>query len=316
MLEPLVLIHGEDRHLVTAEAEELRSGLTTDLISELGLEEFRDPRDLDELERSLASPPFLAVRRVVVIWDPLQSSRSAGAVDGLLTVLSRRAETTATCLVVRSQLPAGSPLVKGIRKLGGEVKEIARPRGQKLRKFVDDRLAGAGVRAAPTVAQTLYEVGAQDIGRLLMELQKLSLFVGASGGEVDAEAGTLLVTAGTPQELYRLTDALFDSPRSLGGRLRAVSQRPDVQPQVVIGALARVLRDLLARAEPSGSPSGRPDWRTERLDRHLARAGERRVRDWLVRLSDLDWGIRTGDLDAREGLELLLAEIASEISRG
>lgn len=315
MLEPLILVHGEDRHLVTAAAEELRAELTADLISELGLEEFRDPRDLDELERSLASPPFLAVRRVVFIWDPLQTSRAAGAVDGLLAVISRRAETTATCLVVRSSLAPGAPLLKGVRQLGGEIRALVRPRGQQLRRFVDARLAAAGVKAAPAVAQALCDVGSQDMGRLLMELQKLSLFVGEGGGAVDAETGSRLVTPAAPQELYRLTDALFDAPRSLGGRLRVLSQRPDIQPPVVIGALARVLRDLIARADPAFAGGGVQEWKVERMERQLARAGESRLRDWLVRLGDLDWRIRTGEVDGAEGLELLLAEMALELSR-
>ncbi|MGA8427146.1 MAG: hypothetical protein WB801_06125, partial [Candidatus Dormiibacterota bacterium] len=98
MFEPLLLVHGDDPFLVTRAALRRREELTTDLVSELGLEEFRGSRDVDAISRSLSTPPFLSVRRLVVIWDPPQlagGQKSAQEAQLLGEALGGRLETTA-----------------------------------------------------------------------------------------------------------------------------------------------------------------------------------------------------------------------------
>ena len=317
MLEPLLLIHGADPYLVTAAAHEARSGLCQDLISELGLEEFKGSSDIDAIERSLATPPFLAIRRVVMIWDPPQltaGKRSPREMEKLLGALAARAETTATCLVVRSLLPATSVLAKGVRSLGGEARLIPRPTGRELRGYVERRVHARGLSLEAPVVRLLLDVAAQDLGWLEMELEKLELY-GQGGHAINGEEGVLLVTAAPSTEVYRVSDALFETPATVGPRLQAVLGRSDIQAPVVVGALARTLRDLIDYSDPQAGDRWKaaPAWRQDRLSRQLSRAGSDRVRRWLVALADLDWETRAGLVDASDGLETLLARMAVEI---
>ncbi len=320
MLEPLLLIHGADSYLVTKAAQEARSALCQDLISDLGLEEFKASADLDAIERSLATPPFLAIRRVVMIWDPPQlggGKRSPREMERLLATLAARAETTATCLVVRTQLPVTSVLGKGVRALGGEVRLIPRPTGHDLRGYLERRLQARSLRLPAGAVRLLLEVAAQDLGWLEMELEKLDLY--RQGGQaIGDEEASLLITPAPPTELYRVTDALFDSPATAGPRLQAVLSRPDIQPPMVVGSLARTLRDLIAYSDSRANPPVKavPPWLQERLARQLKQVGRERARRWLVELADLDWATRTGLVDAASGLDALLARIAVEIQRG
>jgi hypothetical protein len=84
---------------------------------------------------------------------------------------------------------------------------------------------------------------------------------------------------------------------------------------MVVGAVARVLRDLIAFAnnKEGGPGRGLPPWREDKLRAHLKRAGEPRLRRWLVELADLDWATRTGAVDGHDGLDLLLARMATEL---
>ncbi len=317
MQEPLILLHGDDRFLVTTAATTLRDQLCRDLSSDLGLEEFRDSQDIDAVERSLASPPFLAFRRVVLIWDPPQAAaRSPRDLDRLLAAVSRRAETTATVVVLRTGASPASPLAKGVRQLGGEVRLVPRPKGRDLRRHLDERIKARGLNLATPLVPVLMDIAAQDLGRLEMELDKLALFPDRPGERVDEAQGRLLVSAVPPQELYRLTDALFDSPAKVGAQLQGLLSRPEVQPPLVLGAMARALRDLISFADPKDAGRWRsaPSWKAERLARQLGRVGEQRVREWLVRLADLDWRIRSGAVDATEGLETLLAGLAGQVA--
>ncbi len=317
MREPLLLIHGADPYLVTTAAHQARADLCQDLISDLGLEEFKGSSDLDAIERSLATPPFLAIRRVVMIWDPPQlavGKRSPQAVERLLGALAARADTTATCLVVRSLLASPSVLAKGVRGLGGEVNQIPRPTGRELRAYVDRRIDARRLNLEMPVVRLLLDVAAQDLGWLEMELDKLELY-GQAGARIGETEAALLVTAAPPTELYRVTDALFESPSAVGPRLRAVLGRADIQPPAVVGALARTLRDLIDYSDPQPGDHRKatPAWLQERLSRQLSRAGRERIQRWLIALADLDWETRTGAVDASEGLETLLARMAVEL---
>jgi DNA polymerase III delta subunit len=164
------------------------------------------------------------------------------------------------------------------------------------------------------VVQLLLDVAGHDLGWLEMELDKLELYQ-EDRQRIGEEEGTRLVTGAPPTELYRLTDAIFESPGSVGAKLRSALGRADIQPQVVVGALARMLRDLVSFGDLGEAArwSSVPPWRRERLSSHLSRAGRARLARWLVALSQLDWETRTGRVDAAEGLEALLARMASEM---
>ncbi|HVC39136.1 MAG TPA: hypothetical protein VNH20_04055 [Candidatus Dormibacteraeota bacterium] len=313
MVEPLVLVHGDDPYLVTSTALRMRAELTADLVTDLGLEEFRSPRDLEALARSLQTPPFLAIRRVVVIWDPPQLATSARTTkDAALlgTTLESRLETTAALVVFRGTAPTGSPLLQAVRSQGGEIRLLKRPRGRELRSYVEAEIQSRHLLLGRAVLARLVEVAAQDLGQLHQELEKLELLSLGRGTVADPD-GLLLVPPTPPTELYRLTDALFEAPGQVGDRLRDLVGRSDLGPPAVVGALARVVRELLAFADGQGPRH--PPWREEKLRAHQRRAGEPRLRRWLVELADLDWSTRTGSVDGQEGLELLLARMASEL---
>ncbi|MFZ0995423.1 MAG: DNA polymerase III subunit delta [Candidatus Dormiibacterota bacterium] len=318
MVEPLVLVHGDDPFLVTSAALRRREELTRDMVSELGMEEFRASRDLDAISRSLSTPPFLGVRRLVVIWDPPQiggAQRSAQEAQSLADILGTRLETTAVLVVSRGTIASGSPLIKAVRSQEGEVQQLKRPRGRELRQYVETRLRERGLKLGPSVLSRLVEVGGQDLGRLDQELEKLSIYVAGSAAISDADA-LLLVPPAPPTELYRLTDSLFESPGRVGERLGDLEGRSDIPPPMVVGAVARVLRDLIAFAnvKQGGAGSSLPPWREDKLRAHLKRAGEPRLRRWLVELADLDWATRTGAVDGRDGLDLQMARMATELS--
>ncbi len=331
VLEPLILLHGDDPYLALATARELRDELCQDILADLNLEEFRAPTDLDELERSLASPPFLSIRRVVVIWDPPQFAapkrkasarpsekskpdRLAASAHALLKVLAARSDTTATLVVVRQPLAANSVAVKGIRSLQGEVRAQLRPKGQDLRRYVERRCASRSLKLPPGALQLLVDVAGRDLGTLEGELDKLDLYR-ADGRPLTPGVARLLITAAPPQELYRLTDALFSEPASVGPRLESLWGQPGADPQVIVGALARVFRDLIAYSDPGGRQSveSLPSWRLERLAAQSSKAGAVRLRAWLSDLAELDWKTKTGQVDGRAGLEVFLASIAWEL---
>ncbi len=315
MVEPLVLVHGDDPYLVTTAALQLRGQLTTDLVADLGLEEFRSSRDLDAIARSIATPPFLAIRRLVVIWDPPQlaaGQRTAKEVELLGTTLNSRLETTAVLVVSRGTVPASSPLLHSVRAQGGEIRLLKRPRGRELRRYVDDEVRARGLQLGQPVMARLLDVAGQDLGRLHQELEKVEIF-GAGKGRIKDSDALLLIPPAPPTELYRLTDSLFEAPGRVGERLSELAGRPDLPPPVVVGALARVVRDLISFANEKDRGRNLPPWKEEKLRAHLKRAGEPRLRRWLVQLADLDWSTRTGAVDGQEGLELLLARMATEL---
>jgi len=308
------MVHGDDPYLVTTVALRFRSQLTADLVADLGVEEFRASRDLDAITRSVATPPFLAIRRLVVIWDPPQlaaGQRTPKEAELLGAALAGRLETTAILVVYRGTVPASSPFLHAVRSQTGEIRLLKRPRGRELRSYVKDEVQAKGLHLGQPVLARLVDVAGQDLGQFHQELEKLEIYGVGRGRISDAEA-LLLVPPAPPTELYRLTDSLFEAPGRVGERLQEIAGRPDLPPPVVVGALARVVRDLISFADDRGTSL--PSWKAEKLRTHLTRAGEPRLRRWLVQLADLDWSTRTGAVDGQEGLELLLARMATELS--
>ncbi|MGH7641248.1 MAG: DNA polymerase III subunit delta [Candidatus Dormibacteria bacterium] len=312
-MEPLILVHGDDAFLVTRAATAQLARLLEGVDPDLALEQFRAPRDLVLVAESLATPPFLSPRRVVVVWDPPQlakGERSAKSAEQLLALLAERAETTAALLVCRSPLAPNSPALHKLKHHGGQVHQIHRPKGRDMGDHLGQELRRRGLRAGRRLQLRLLEIGSQDLGRLDQELDKLELLgKGASEDEC-----LQLVPPLPPGELYRLSDCLFNSPERLGLALGAMTGGNELAPVVVIAFMARVLRDLITFAE--GGSASIPDWRRQRLERQLQRAGASRLRHWLVQLSDLDWSTRTGAVDPGEGLEVLLAGFCRELLRG
>ncbi|MGH7642746.1 MAG: DNA polymerase III subunit delta [Candidatus Dormibacteria bacterium] len=313
MLEPLVLVHGDDPYLVTTAAVRIRSQLTTDPVHDLALEEFRGARDLDEIARSVATPPFLAIRRLVVIWDPPQltsGQRTAKESEALGATLGLRLETTAVLVVFRGTVAPSSPLLQAVRNQHGEVRSLKKPKGRELRRYVEEEVRTRGLHLGQAVLPRLTEVAAQDLGRFHQELEKLDIYGAGQPRIADVDA-LRLVPPAPSAALYRLTDTLFEAPLRVGERLRDIAGRSDSPAPKVVGALAAVVRELIAFGDGRGPRM--PPWKDEKLRLHLSRAGEPRLRRWLVQLADLDWSTRTGAVDGQEGLELLLAGMAAEL---
>ncbi len=316
MPEDLRLIHGDDPYLVEQEAGRWRDQ-QADAGSDLGPEEFRGSRDWDSLSQSLATPAFLTDRRAVLIWDPPQVLRGqTAAADGdlerFVQLLDTREPTTAVAIALRQTLVAGSKALKRLLAVGAQVTLLQRPKGAELRRYLQRELQRSGLRLGAPSTERLLAIAGHSLGQLASEIQKLQMYAGNQGKVGDAEAARLIAPGPTP-EIYRLTDAIFGSPARAPGVLQQLRGSPESSPQMVIGALARVLRDLLSLA--AGAQLGLPDWRRERLGRQLDRAGHDRVFRWLVGLADLDWAIRVGAVGAEEGLEAMVARMCLEISR-
>ena len=314
MIEPLVLLHGDDPYSVTVAAQRLRTQLSSDIVADLGLEEFRSSRDIDAIARSVATPPFLALRRLVLIWDPPQilgGQRSAQEVELLAAAIAGRLESTALLVVCRTTLAPSSPLLQAVRTQGGEVRSLRRPRGPELRRYVDEQIRKRKLRLGRPTVSRLVEVASHDLGRFHQDLEKLEIFAAGDEQLSDADA-LLLVPPAPPTDLYRLTDALFENPGQVGARLGELTGRSDLPAAKLVGTLARAFRDLISFAEQPGASL--PPWKADRLRGHLKRVGEPRLRRWLIDLADLDWATRTGAVDGQEGLELLLARMATELS--
>ncbi len=208
----------------------------------MGLEEFRSARDLDAIAQSIATPPFLAIRRLVMIWDPLQltgGQRASHEAEALGATLGTRLESTAVVVVHRGVLPASSPLLQAMRVQRGEVRLLKRPKGRELRRYVDDQVQTRGLHLGQAVLTRLAEVAAQDIGQLHQELEKLQLFMLGGGRIADSDA-LLLIPPAPPTELYRLTDALFEEPGRVGERLRQIAGTLRLSPSDGAGRVGLV----------------------------------------------------------------------------
>jgi len=315
---PLILVHGDAPFLVDRAVRGLLAGWRAGMTNPMNDEVFRAPPGLEDLRQSLATPAFLDPRRVILVWDPpagLAKGRRAADASALVAALAARDPASAVCLAVHGRVPETNPVLLHVRA-AGEVRTVSAPRGRGLDAHLGAELQARGLQLGAAARSRLRAVAAADLGQLDQELEKLSVAAGPSG-QLDAATADALIADGGRSEIYQLTDALVDHPERALAHLADLERRRSAAPPLLVASLARWLRELLqlhaqlARGVPiARAAAGRPPWMAERLARQVRQTDPARLAAALERLADLDWAIRSGDVEPHLGLQAFVAGLA------
>ncbi|HUY96871.1 MAG TPA: hypothetical protein VMW47_04470 [Verrucomicrobiae bacterium] len=315
----VVLIHGDEPFLVDRCVAEMVGGWRGGLTNPMNDEVFRAPAVLDELRQSLATPAFLDPHRVILVWDPpacIASGRRLADAPRLVAALTDRDPTAAVCLAIHGTLAASNPVLIFVRRVG-TVRLVNRPRGRALDVHLDTELGRHGLRCGTAARARLRALAAADLGQLDQEVEKLSVAAGP-GGRIDPATADALIADGGRSEIYHLLDAVMEGAAPALGHLADLERRRAAPPPLLVASLGRWLRELLQlhaqteRGIPvSRAATGRPPWMLARLERQVRQTDPAALATALERLADLDWAIRTGEVDPPLGLQAFVAGLAS-----
>jgi DNA polymerase-3 subunit delta len=322
-LNPLTLIHGEDRYLVDKAVSEWRDRARP---PQLDVEVFDTPGRLDELRHAVAETPLFDPERALLVRDPPQLTGAAkrGGADPperLAAILAERAPTTVLCLVSHAKVPDRNPVLAAIKAMHGTVIFRGAVKGRELRTWVESEIAARKLRLGAGSVDHLIRVAGPDLGSIASELDKLVAY--AAGRPLST---TEVRTAVAGDEATGLYDTLGDlvGPTPAKGAEAIDRLLSEGRPaQYLLAILAGQIRDLLvaqAYIHAHGSASGlaasigKPDWAVERLVRQARSVPADLAAGWLGALHDADRKLKTGEISDTDGLRLAVLGAAAELT--
>jgi DNA polymerase III delta subunit len=324
---PLLLIHGEERYLVDADASAWLDAARAQCSSDLNVEVIDVPAKLDQVRRSLTEIPFLDPVRYLMVRDAPQlaerARRGADPPDLLAAALEQRAPTTSVCLVVHGKVAATNPVLAAMRTLNGRVSFHAAVRGRDLRMWLEQRLRDAGLRLTREAMDHLLTATNGDLGVLDNEIAKLRAYA-AGRQELKVDEVTRLVGGEEQVEVWAVLDRLLSPAPGRGAAAVDTGLGAGMSSQYLIATLSGQIRDLLLAQEllgdrRGGAPAlaqamGLPPWRAERLARQAGAVPGGVLEGWLRSLQRVDADVKAGRVEDASAMRSFALRAARDVT--
>jgi DNA polymerase-3 subunit delta len=264
----------------------------------------------------LATLPFLAERRVVVIRDAdkfITAHREA-----LDRYLNAPAPTGTLVLICRT-FPKTTRLYRAAAAVSGQTVECKKLTARALADFVVAEARARGKRLTPAIAARLIDLVGPDQGLLAAEIEKLSLYAHDRPAITDDDVSDL-VGLSREERIFAVMDAAAAGhlPRALQLWHQVVATDTAAVFKA-LGGMAFVIRrwitahDMLATGLPIRAIAPKVMmWGREReLDILLHRLPPPRLKQILARIAQLDSQAKVGARSIETGVEALLFEVAA-----
>ena len=323
----LLLVHGEERHLVDTEARAWLDAARAQCSSDLNVEVIDAPSKLDQVRRSLMEVPFLDPVRYLMVRDAPQLSerarKGADSAEVLAAALEERSPSTSVCLVAHGRVAAANPVLQAIPRLGGRVSYHPELKGRDLRAWLEERLRTRGLRLARPSVDHLLATSGGDLGVLENEIAKLLAYAGGRAA-LSAEEVERLAGGEEQVEVWALLDRLLAPRPGRGAAAVDHALSGGLSTQYLLATLSGQLRDLLLAQEllreRRGGPAalaqamGVPPWRAERLARQAGTVPGDVIEDWLHALQRIDAEVKAGRLDDQGALRSFALRAARDVT--
>lgn len=276
---------------------------------------------LDSLTAACEAFPFIAERRLVIVYDLLKHQKAGPERDQMRGYLERVPATCDLALVETEDFDKRNVVFSYLKKAAeqgrAEVREFVPREGAELLHWLGERADRRGVRLDGAAAQRLVEFAGPEGRALVNELDKLASYVGA-GGRITSATVELLVPDGHEQNLFAFIDEL--SARRRGPALHSLRRLLDdgQAATYILFMVARQIRLLLGVKELTARRV-RPDDMATQLGQRpfVVRKALDQVRGFndgeLITLHDrvleLDHASKTGRIAAETALDLLVVEL-------
>jgi DNA polymerase-3 subunit delta len=318
------IFHGEDEFSISEAVRRARAAV--------GPEEVRDPNTTVlqgnsfkpfDILAAASSLPFLADRRLVLVYGLLSSIEARGGGrgaewDGLGKQLADLPGTSDVVFVESARL---RPNGRGMQAAGpgAEVREFTVPRGPALEAWVRDRFTHHSATASRDAVSRLAWLAGSDLRLLDNEIGKLAVYAGEREvTQADVEA---MVGDAREANIFAAVDAVLERRPGVAMRLMYSLVEEGTTVGSIIAMLSRQVRIvLLASAlQREGMPQEEIGRRTgvnnryalEKALRQASRFSHQYLAAVHRRLLEADLAIKTGELDERLALEILVGRLSA-----
>ena len=307
-----LLLHGEERFLVDERSrgtlDEWRQGLVSDFgfeaIEGAGLTSAR-------LQDAILQVPFLDPHRVV-----FARMVPANRAEALAPAVGQIPPTTKLLVTIAGRLGSTNKLAKALAAAGGTVEENQHLKGRALSDWAARRAHEKhGLTAA--IAAQVVRVSPPDLSVIDSELKKLAAYK-ATGEKLTTEVVTELLAGGREDEIFRLTDNLLPRPTPQALEIARNLTRSGLQPTSVAYRMARhyaLVLEVKARQDRGESLQkvqeevGEHRFVVQKAFDAALNADSQRLETALSQIRDYEWEVKSGQVDADLGLDVLLTRL-------
>ena len=307
-----LLLHGDERFLVDERARATLDEWGKELVSDFGLDTLEGAGlAAARLQDAVLQAPFLDPYRVVFV-----RMVPANRAESLAAAMAEIPPTTRLLLTVAGRISAASKLAKAISTAGGQVEEMQHLKGRALGEWASKR-AVERHGLTPAMAAQVVRVSPPDLSIIDSELTKLAAYK-ASGAKLAPEVVAELLAGGREDEIFKLTDNLLPHPTAQALDIARNLTRGGMQPTSVAYRMARHIALVLAvkaRQERGESlQQVQEDMSEHRFVVQKAfdaaqQANPDRLEQALKQIRDYEWEVKSGQVDAELGLDVLLTRL-------
>ena len=308
---PRILLHGEERFLVEERARATVEAWRSELVSDFG-QDTLEGQGLTpaRLQDSILQSPFLDPYRIVYV-----RMAPATRAEGLAAALAEIPPTTKLLLTIAGRLGSANKLAKAVTAAGGTVEEMQHLKGRPLSEWTAKRASDHGL--TPAIAAQVVRVTPPDLSVIDSELSKLAAYK-ASGSKLSPEVVTELLAGGREDEIFKLTDNLLPRPTPEALKIARNLTRGGLQPTSVAYRMARhVALVLQVRAKQDRGESLFQVQESMSEHRYVVQkaydaakdADPERLEAALRAIRDYEWEVKSGQIDAELGLDVLLTRL-------
>jgi DNA polymerase-3 subunit delta len=307
-----VLLHGEERFLVDEKARALLEQWRSELLSDFGSETLEGAGLTSaRLQDSILQAPFLDPYRVVFA-RMLPATRA----EGLAVAIAEIPTTTRLLITIAGRLGATNKLAKAITAHGGTVEEMQHLKGRMLSDWAARR-AVEKHGLTPAIAAQVVRVTPPDLSVIDSELTKLAAYR-AAGSKLTPEVVSELLAGGREDEIFKLTDNLLPHPTPQAFVIARNLTRGGYQPTLAAYRMARhiaLVLEVRARQDRGESLQQVQDQMTEhrfvvqKAYDAAQHADSDHLEHALKAIRDYEWEVKSGQIDAELGLDVLLTRL-------
>ncbi len=295
--KPAYLIHGDDHGRIAERRARLRELAEQDSGAG-GLELFEgDQATPEAVAAALSAMTFALGRRFIVVdgverWkdpelEPLEAALQAIPPDTTVAFFARESD----------KVKAPARLHEAVRDAGGDISAEQMLRSWELPKWVIGSARQHGLELDSEAARALVAHVGERQQRLLRELEKLALALGA-GATVGVEEIDELTASSAERRVWTLADALVAGDEAAATRMFVSLRAQGDSVAGLIYAIARRLRDALkvAHALERGEPASQikrglrmPSRAADQLIADAGHAGAEKLARAIEELADLEF---------------------------
>jgi DNA polymerase-3 subunit delta len=307
-----LLLHGEERFLVEEKARALVADWAKELVSDFGLETIEGTGLAPaRLQDAVLQAPFLDPYRVVLV-RAVPPNRTEGLAAAVATI----PPTTRLLITAAGRLGSTNKLAKAVTAAGGAVEEMPHLRGRALTDWASRR-AVEKHGLTPAIAAQVTRVTPPDLSVIDSELTKLAAYK-ATGAPLTNAVITELLAGGREDEIFRLNDHLLPHPSTHAFEVARNLMRSGVAPTLLAYRMARhvaLVLEVKARQERGESlqevQGDMPEHNfvIQKAFDAAQQAKSENLEQALAKIRDYEWEVKSGQVDAELGLDVLLTRL-------